>query len=217
MTTRPSGLYANLTMGAQVTDTIGPTYMRRKFWEMQVQDLVLQAQTLAGGAGVAAAITNPYSYVKTQYGLTEENFIGAAFGQFGFGCFTNKLVGNGNLNENTAVESVRKCVACGPGLRMEVFDRLVVPADNGLVGRQFLVEATLLSGVGGAMGAGMGVLGALLGGAVISHFKPTWLTLISQPAVVIALSSSGLIGLLFGYWPARSASRLDPVVAIRSQ
>ena len=80
MTTRPSGLYANLTMGAQVTDTIGPTYMRRKFWEMQVQDLVLQAQTLAGGAGVAAAVTNPYAYVKTQYGLTEENFIGAAFG-----------------------------------------------------------------------------------------------------------------------------------------
>lgn len=80
MTTRPSGVYANMTLGAQVTDTLGPTWMRRKFWEMQVQDLVLEARTLAGGAGVAAAITNPYSYVKTQYGLTEENFIGAAFG-----------------------------------------------------------------------------------------------------------------------------------------
>ena len=88
------------------------------------------------------------------------------------------------------------------------------PAD---IGRQFIVEATLLSGVGGAMGVGMGVLGALAGGAIISHFKPTWLTLISQPAVIVALSSSALIGLVFGYWPARNASRLDPVVAIRSQ
>ena len=67
------------------------------------------------------------------------------------------------------------------------------------------------------MGVGMGVLGALAGGAIISHFKPTWLTLISQPAVIVALSSSALIGLVFGYWPARNASRLDPVVAIRSQ
>ena len=99
----------------------------------------------------------------------------------------------------------------------EIGIRKALGATPSDIGRQFLVEATLLSGVGGAMGAGMGVLGALLGGAVISHFKPTWLTLISQPAVVIALSSSGLIGLLFGYWPARSASRLDPVVAIRSQ
>jgi putative ABC transport system permease protein len=88
------------------------------------------------------------------------------------------------------------------------------PAD---IGRQFLVEATLLSGVGGAFGAGLGILGALLGGAIITHFKPTWLTLISQPAVIVALTSSSLIGLVFGYWPARSASRLDPVVAIRSQ
>ncbi|MBL8636695.1 MAG: ABC transporter permease [Myxococcales bacterium] len=99
----------------------------------------------------------------------------------------------------------------------EIGIRKALGATPSDIGRQFLVEATLLSGVGGAMGAGMGVLGALLGGAIISHFKPTWLTLISRPAVLIALSSSGLIGLLFGYWPARSASRLDPVVAIRSQ
>ena len=98
------------------------------------------------------------------------------------------------------------------GSALEAAD--LAPAD---IGRQFLVEATLLSGVGGAVGVGMGILGALAGGAIIAHFKPTWLTLISQPAVVVALSSSALIGLGFGYWPARTASRLDPVVAIRSQ
>lgn len=78
MTLTPHALYQNVTSGARVTDTIGPTWMRTKFWEMAVQDLVLQAETV-GGNGVAAAVTNPYAFAKTM-GLTEENFIGAAFG-----------------------------------------------------------------------------------------------------------------------------------------
>jgi hypothetical protein len=51
--------------------------MRDKFFRMMVQDLVLQAASL--GNDVAAATTNPYAYAKTQ-GITEENFIGSAFG-----------------------------------------------------------------------------------------------------------------------------------------
>lgn len=87
------------------------------------------------------------------------------------------------------------------------------PAD---IGRQFLVEAMLLSGIGGAVGAGLGILGALGGGAIIHMLKPTWKTLISEPAVVVALVSAVLIGLLFGYVPAKSAGKLDPVTAIRT-
>jgi putative ABC transport system permease protein len=87
------------------------------------------------------------------------------------------------------------------------------PAD---IGRQFLVEAMLLSGIGGAVGAGLGILGALGGGAIIHMLKPSWKTLISEPAVVVALVSAVLIGLLFGYVPAKSAGKLDPVTAIRT-
>ena len=84
------------------------------------------------------------------------------------------------------------------------------------IGRQFLVEAMLLSGVGGTVGALSGIGGAMLGGLVIAHFKPSWQTLISEPAVMVALGSAVFIGLVFGYVPARSASRLEPVNAIRT-
>ena len=87
------------------------------------------------------------------------------------------------------------------------------PAD---IGRQFVVEAMLLSGFGGGLGAALGMGGTLLGGIVIHHFKPSWQTHISEPAVTVAVVSAVLIGLGFGYWPAKSASRLDPVTAIRT-
>lgn len=87
------------------------------------------------------------------------------------------------------------------------------PAD---IGRQFLVEAMLLSGIGGAVGAILGVAGAIGGGAVIHMLKPSWRTMISEPAVVVALLSAVIIGLVFGYVPAKSAGRLDPVTAIRT-
>lgn len=78
MTVNPHALFANVTSGAVVTDTIGPTYMRRPFFEMAVQMLVMEAATV-GGNGVAAAVTNPYAFAAQQ-GITEENFIGTAFG-----------------------------------------------------------------------------------------------------------------------------------------
>jgi putative ABC transport system permease protein len=87
------------------------------------------------------------------------------------------------------------------------------PAD---IGRQFVVEAMLLSGFGGGLGAALGMGGTVLGGILIHHFKPSWQTHISEPAVTVAVVSAVLIGLLFGYWPAKSASRLDPVTAIRT-
>ena len=50
------------------------------------------------------------------------------------------------------------------------------------IGRQFIVEATLLSGVGGAMGVGMGVLGALAGGARVATTGASWPTLSGSAA-----------------------------------
>jgi putative ABC transport system permease protein len=86
------------------------------------------------------------------------------------------------------------------------------PAD---IGRQFLVEAALLSGAGGALGVACGVGAALAGCAIIRHFKPSWVTAVSQPAVIAALAVALAIGLVFGFFPARRAGRLDPVQAIR--
>ena len=83
------------------------------------------------------------------------------------------------------------------------------------IGRQFLVEAALLSGAGGLLGAACGVASALGASALIRHFKPSWVTSVSQPAVLASLLVATVIGLLFGYFPARRAGRLDPVQAMR--
>jgi len=87
------------------------------------------------------------------------------------------------------------------------------PAD---ISRQFLVEAALLSGFGGLLGAALGFGGTVLGGLIIQHWKPRWLILVSQPALLMALLTALLIGVIFGYVPAKNASRLDPVTAIRT-
>ncbi|HEY3355039.1 MAG TPA: ABC transporter permease [Polyangia bacterium] len=98
----------------------------------------------------------------------------------------------------------------------EIGIRKALGASPSDIGRQFLVEAILLSTIGGAVGVGAGIGSALGACALIRHFKPTWVTAVSQPAVVAAVVVALLIGLVFGYFPARRASRLDPVQAIRA-
>ncbi len=76
---------------------------------------------------------------------------------------------------------------------------------------QFLVEATILAVFGG-------IFGTLIGGGIVilaGSLSPLP-TEISIPAVIIAVSVSAGIGLSFGVIPARSAAKLDPIVALRS-
>ena len=76
---------------------------------------------------------------------------------------------------------------------------------------QFLIEATILSAVGGVIGTFVGVGGIFLVG-VFSPLTPT----ISPIAIILAVGVSGVIGLSFGVFPARAAAKLDPIVALRS-
>lgn len=76
---------------------------------------------------------------------------------------------------------------------------------------QFLIEATILSAVGGVIGTGIGVTGIILVG-IVSPLNPS----ISLTAIGIAVGVSGAIGLSFGVFPAKAAAKLDPIVALRS-
>jgi putative ABC transport system permease protein len=83
--------------------------------------------------------------------------------------------------------------------------------------RQFLVEAVVLSSIGGMIGIAVGV-GASYGiTALINVFLPNsrWPFVVSFPAALVALAFAAAVGIFFGYYPARRASRLDPIEALR--
>ena len=96
------------------------------------------------------------------------------------------------------------------GIRMAVGAR---PRD---ILRQFLIEAILLSSLGGVAGIAMGVVASVGVTTLINVFTPSeWPIAISLPAAMIAMVFAAFVGVFFGYYPARRASRLDPIDALR--
>jgi len=77
---------------------------------------------------------------------------------------------------------------------------------------QFLVEATTLSIVGGCIGVVLGIASS----AIVSRLAH-WNTVVSPAAVALAVLFSALVGIGFGYYPARKAAYLDPIEALRSE
>jgi putative ABC transport system permease protein len=75
---------------------------------------------------------------------------------------------------------------------------------------QFLVEAITLSVLGGIVGVVIGVIGS---GGVGRMLR--WATVVSPASVAIAVGVAALVGVFFGFYPARQASRLDPIDALR--
>jgi ABC-type antimicrobial peptide transport system permease subunit len=75
---------------------------------------------------------------------------------------------------------------------------------------QFLMEAVVLCLFGGAAGILLG-----RGGSTIVHTLLHWPTRPSLGAVIAAVAVSATVGIVFGYYPAWKASRLDPIDALR--
>ena len=99
----------------------------------------------------------------------------------------------------------------------EIGVRMAVGARGRDILRQFLVEAVLLSSIGGLIGVLLGV-GASVGlTAVINSLTSgtQWPVVISLKAAIIAMLFAGAVGVFFGYYPARRASRMDPIEALR--
>ncbi|MBF8297837.1 MAG: conserved rane protein of unknown function [candidate division NC10 bacterium] len=92
----------------------------------------------------------------------------------------------------------------------EIGLRLAVGAKTRDILTQFLVEAVTLSIVGGLIGIALGI-----GTSLMISWLAKWSTLISGSAVLMAFAFSALVGVFFGYYPARKAAFLDPIEALR--
>lgn len=94
----------------------------------------------------------------------------------------------------------------------EIGLRLAVGARSRDVMTQFLAEAVAISLAGGIAGIVVGVAAA----AVIARTL-NWSTVVSPLSLVLAFGVAGAIGIFFGWYPAKRASRLDPIVALRRE
>jgi putative ABC transport system permease protein len=92
----------------------------------------------------------------------------------------------------------------------EIGVRMAIGAKGRDILTQFLIEALTLSVAGGAIGIALG-----MGASRVLAWKARWPILLSPAAVVLAFGFSAAIGVFFGFYPARKASRLDPIEALR--
>jgi len=92
----------------------------------------------------------------------------------------------------------------------EIGIRMAIGARGRDILLQFLIEAVTLSIIGGALG--------IAGGIAVSKIiaaKMDWPTLTSTTSILLAFAFSAGVGIFFGFYPARKASRLDPIDALR--
>jgi putative ABC transport system permease protein len=92
----------------------------------------------------------------------------------------------------------------------EIGIRMAVGALERDVMTQFLVEAVVLAAFGGVLGVFVGLLGTWIGARLMG------IPFVTDPlTVVLAVGFSAMMGVVFGFWPARRAARLEPIDALR--
>jgi putative ABC transport system permease protein len=94
----------------------------------------------------------------------------------------------------------------------EIGLRMAVGGRQSDIMRQFLVEAVSLCLLGGLIGTALGVAAA----AIIS-FSAQWPIVIAPSVIALAMTAAAATGIIFGYFPARRASNLNPIDALRSE
>ena len=91
----------------------------------------------------------------------------------------------------------------------EIGIRKAIGAKDRDILRQFLIEAIIMSGIGGLLGVGVGFEASRIIGSATQ-----FMTAVEPAGVILALSFSVAVGIFFGYYPARRAALLDPVESL---
>ena len=167
--------------------------------QSEIEALLRQRHKIEPGGEDDFAVRNISQIVATRTATT--NLMSKLLGAVAGICLIIGGIGIMNIMLVSVTERIREI-----GLRM------AVGAGPGDVQKQFLAEAMLISLIGGVIGIAIGVVGALIVGKLGD--LPVELNL---KVVMLAAAFSIGTGLFFGYYPARKASQLDPIEALRSQ
>jgi len=99
----------------------------------------------------------------------------------------------------------------------EIGLRKSIGARNRDILRQFLIEATVLTIGGGLIGIVLGSLLAWITIKIINSYQLGWIYIVSVRGIIFGVTISTMIGLVFGYLPAKRASKLSPMDALRTE
>ncbi|MEJ2096324.1 MAG: FtsX-like permease family protein, partial [Deltaproteobacteria bacterium] len=94
----------------------------------------------------------------------------------------------------------------------EIGIRMAVGATDRDIMSQFLLESVVLSLIGGILGVILGI-----GGSFAMSAFSQWQAIVDPVSVALAFSFSAAVGIFFGFYPARKASQLDPIEALRHE
>ena len=92
----------------------------------------------------------------------------------------------------------------------EIGIRIAIGAKKREIMEQFLIESVLISFIGGGIGVGVGILIS----RTVSNIGG-WDTIVSTQSIMLAFGFSVVVGIFFGFYPARKAANLNPIDALR--
>jgi putative ABC transport system permease protein len=97
----------------------------------------------------------------------------------------------------------------------EIGLRKAVGATNFVILEQFLLEAIFITAIGGLIGVVLGVISSFIITLGVQFFGFEWAFIVPLSSIILALVVSASVGLFFGFYPAKKASKLDPIEALR--
>lgn len=165
--------------------------------EKRMTALLRQRHRIGSGAANDFLVSDPASM------MAAENAVKRALGWLLSGIASVSLIVGGIGIMNIMLVSVTERTR-------EIGLRIAIGASPGHVQLQFLMEAVLLCVFGGAIGLAIGASAAVLVGQLAG-----WPVFLSPLSVIGGMAVSAVVGLIFGYFPARKASKMDPVAALK--